>query len=123
MARTLIAVQAPPGSYPVLPLTALAAQFVLTVADIVNFNAAVVTGREILLVQNTAAGAGTVTVTSIVDTLNRVGDITAYSLPANSFAILGPFSLSGWKQADGNLYFAGSAVTILFAVIRLPSIA
>jgi hypothetical protein len=123
MARTAILVMNPPGKYPALPLAALSAALALTAADVANGNAAACTGREILVVQNTGAGAGTITVTSAPDALGRIGDITAYSLPAAGFAVLGPFPTVGWQQADGSLYFTASAITMLVAVVRLPSLA
>ena len=123
MARTALPIIAPLGSYPALPITAGAATYVLTAADIVNNNSFVSTGRELLLIQNTAAGAGTVTVHSVADGLQRVGDITTYSVPAAGFAVLGPFNKAGWVQTDGTIWLDGSAITILFAVIRLPSVA
>ena len=30
---------------------------------------------------------------------------------------------SGWRAADGSLYFTASAIAMLVAVVRLPSIA
>lgn len=123
MARTTIAPFSPPGGYPTVPLTALAAQATLTAADVANGNQTPHTGREVLFFQNTNAGAQTVTVSSAVDPQNRTADITAYSLPAASFAVLGPFPLVGWKQADGNLYFSASHANILCAVFRMPPIA
>lgn len=115
----------PPGGYPSLPITPLAAAVVFTAADAVS-NTFVSTGRELLLVQNTGAAA-TVTVTSVADQINRTGDITAYSLPIGSgtptFAVLGPFPAQGWKQSNGTIIVAASTTGIAFAVIRLPSVA
>lgn len=125
MARTAVTPIVPPGKYPTLPLSALAAAFSFTAADVPNGNQAPSTGREILLVRNTDAAPQTVTVTSSPDLLSRSGDIAAYSLPIGSvnpqFAVLGPFPVSGWKQPDGNLYFSGSSANIAFAVVQLPA--
>lgn len=122
MARTAIAIQTPPGSYPVLPLGALAAQLTFAASDNVNGNSFVSTGRELLLIQNTAGVAGTITVTSVADSLQRTGDITTYSIPASGFAMLGPFGQTGWKQTDGTVYVNTSASTVNVAVVRLPSV-
>jgi len=115
----------PPGGYPALPITALAAALTFTTADATS-NTFVSTGRELLLVQNVGAAAQTVTVTSVKDSLNRTGDITAYSLPIGSvtpqFAVLGPFPAAGWKQTNGTVIVAASSTDISFAVIRLPSV-
>lgn len=127
MARTTIAVVNPPGAYPALPLVALSAALAFTACDVANGNASPSTGREILVVENTGAAPGTITVASAPDALGRTGDITTYSLPIGSvtpqFAVLGPFLTAGWRQADGNIYFNGSAATVFVAVIRLPSLA
>lgn|SRR5574337_497580 len=121
MARTALPIISPLGSYPALPLGAGSAAFVFTAADAVNNNSFASTGKELLLIQNTAASAGTVTIHSVIDSLKRTGDITAYSVAATSFAILGPFNQPGWLQSDGTVWVDGSAATILFAVVRLPS--
>lgn len=121
MARTQILATAPPPRYG--PWGAGSALLVFTVADIVNFNSTPLTGRELLIVNNTDAGIQTVTVNSVGDPQGRTGDITAYSLPIASFAVFGPFPVLGWRQADGNLYYQSSAITVKFAVISLPAVA
>jgi hypothetical protein len=120
VARTALTPMLPPGKYPTLPLGALSAALTLVAGDNVNGNSVPSTGREIIIVQNTAGVAGTITVSSVADAFNRSGDITAYSVPAAGFAVLGPFPLQGWKQADGNLYLTVSAATMLVAVVQLP---
>lgn len=124
MARTNIAGTVPLGGIPVLPLVALSAQLLFTAVDTVNGNSTPSTGRELLIVRSTDAAPQTITVFSVKDSLNRTGDITAYSLPigstTNTFAVLGPFPVNGWKQADGTLWYTGSAATIFVAVLVLP---
>lgn len=117
MVRTAVPVTLAPGSA-ATTRTLVGPAGALQAADTVNFNSAPLTGREILLVQNTAGGAGTVTITSKPDPYGRLGDITADSIAAALFGVYGPFDLNAWKQADGNLYFQASAVTMLFAWIR-----
>lgn len=122
MARTLVPVTVPNKQYPALPLTAGSAALPFQAADTVNLNNCVSTGRELLIVQSTDAGAQTVTINSAPDERGRTGDITAYSIPAGAFAVFGPFPTPGWKQSDGTLWFQASAVTLKFAVIQLPPV-
>lgn len=121
MARTALPIISPLGSYPALPLGAGSAAFVFTAPDAVNFNSFVATGRELLLVNNTGTTA-TITVHSVVDPSNRTGDITTYSVAGSTFAVLGPFKLPGWQQADGTIWVDCSAVGVTLAVVRLPSL-
>lgn len=123
MARTTIAAQTLLGAYPSLAIAANAAD--LTFAALSgssgdNGNQTPLTGKEILLFRNDDVGAQTVTITSVADRYNRTGDISAYSIGASEYAILGPFAVDGWKQSDGNLYFEGSDANVKCAVLRLP---
>lgn len=77
------------------------------------------TGREVLLVQNSGAGARTFTVTSQVDPFGRTGHITAYSLGAGEFAIVGPIPTLGWADSAGLLNLASEHAEIKYAVITL----
>jgi len=83
----------------------------------------VCTGREVLLVQNTTAGALTITVTSVSDEKGRSGDITSYSVGANGFSIIpvGLTNSQGWKSAAGTVRITCSAITLKVAVLRLPA--
>jgi hypothetical protein len=82
----------------------------------------VVTGREIILAQNSSsASAQTVTVNSVVDPYGRTKDIAADSIPANGFKAYGPFDRTGWMQSGGSLYFEASNATVKFSVLRLPA--
>jgi hypothetical protein len=67
MPRTVLPTIAVVGPYPVLPVAALSLDFAFTAADNVNANQFPFTGREVLLVQNTAGAPGTFTLTSIAD--------------------------------------------------------
>lgn len=125
MARTPIAIQSPPGSYPILPLTALQAQLLFAASDASaapNGNSFVSTGREMLFLYNSGGAPATVTITSVPDSLQRTGDITTYSVPNGAWAMLGPFGQTGWKQSDGTVYVNTSATTLQVAVVRLPSV-
>jgi hypothetical protein len=76
-------------------------------------------GKTYLLAQNTDSGAHTVTITSVADNLNRVGDITAYSLAAGVIAQFGPFQSVGWSNG-GQLWFQADNALVKFAVVTLP---
>lgn len=120
MVATALPIITPLGSYPVLPITALAANFAFTAGDNVNTNSFVSTGREIVLVF--ASVAGTVTFTSVADGINRTGDITTYAVGTGLYAIFGPLNKTGWANTAGLVIVTPSAATVTFAVIRLPSI-
>jgi hypothetical protein len=121
LAATALPIISPLGSYPALPLVATSADFVYTAADASNGNSFVSTGRELVLVNNSGGSAYTVTFTSVVDSVNRTGDITTYSVGAGLFSVFGPFAMNGWKQTDGTVHVTASNAAIKFAVIRLPS--
>lgn len=91
-----------------------------TAADASNKEQVVHTGKEVLLVFNSGAGARTVTVSSSPDFSGRSGDITAYSIAAGALAWIGPFDPSGWRQSDGKLYFEASHAEVKYKVIQLP---
>lgn len=124
MARTTKAKTALLGSYPTLPLSALAAQFAFSALS----GASGANGNQIdfgdfrallVLVRNVSADtARTITFTSKVDALNRTGDISAYSIPFGTFAVF-YFERNGWRQSDGMLYLEGSTVDVTVAAFGL----
>lgn len=116
MARTALPITSLPANYAASP-QALA----WTAADNVNGNSIVLTGREILLVQNTDAASQTVTINSAADAYGRTGDITAFAMAAGSFYAFQKFPTSGWEQTDGTLHLTASAATVKFVVLREPS--
>ena len=120
MTATVIASQAPVSINGTIAAGAAALTF--TACDNVNGNSTVLTGREMIVVNNTGGTAATITVSSTADALGRTGDITAYSVPAAGFALLGPFPLAGWKQQGSppTLLYTASAATMKVAVIQLP---
>lgn len=90
-----------------------------TASDTVNGNSFPITGNEILQVWNTdAAGAHTFTVTSVADNMGRTQDIAAYSVPLTSVATIQMSVVSGWRQADGNVYLTSTSNLLKFAVLR-----
>lgn len=120
MAATSIAAYTPPAL--TAAIGAGAAKITQTVADVANGNSCVLTGREMILVDNTGASPYTFTVTSTADQIGRTGDIAAYSVPAGEKHLFGPFPLNGWKQsgATPTLLFSASNASVKFTVISLP---
>jgi len=89
-----------------------------TAADDTDKNQVVLTGREIVLVQNTDTGAHTVTFTSVADPYGRTKDMT-FSVPASEFRAFGPFTREGWSSA-GQLLIDTDDAAVLISVLRLP---
>lgn len=117
MAETAITVKETSGRYPTLPLAANSADFAFGVIDAVDGGAFVSDGTEIILVQNTDAGATTFTITSQKDQYGRTGDIAAYALQTTEFAVFavgGP----GWADVDGKVHVKVSDADVKIAVIR-----
>lgn len=115
---TLTAVPAvgPYGSY----ATANIADVPMTAADVANKNDVVAVECQLVIAHNTGGSAYTVTFTSTNDPWGRSGSITAYSIGAGEYAVFGPFSLDGWVQSDGRLYFEASNAAVKFGVVNLP---
>src|SRR5690242_11662715 len=88
-------------------------------SDTGNGNTFAATGREIIIAQNTDASPHTFTITSTQDHLGRTGDITTYSVPANTVAAIQMTSLEGWQQSDKTVQLSSSHATLKFGVLRL----
>jgi hypothetical protein len=99
-----------------------AADLALVAGNAVDGNQVDCTGKELLFVQNTDSGAGTVTIAGKADEYGRTGSITAYSLGAGEFAVFGPFPTDPFAQVTpaGKLLINVSAATMLLGVVRLP---
>jgi hypothetical protein len=120
MPRTNIAAQTTPGAYPTLPISPDARDVAFVGANVADGNdTALVAGKTLVLVTNVDTVAHTVSFTSAPDTLNRKGDITAYSVGAGNIALFGPFTTVGWA-VGGRLQINGDNVNIEIAVITLP---
>lgn len=119
MARQTHTAKAPPSIF--AAITATSANFTWTACHATDKEQVAHTGREMLLFRNTGAGARTVTVTSVADSLGRSGDISAYSIGAGLFSVLGPFPVHGWRQSDGYLYFEAEHAEVTCAVIKIPT--
>jgi hypothetical protein len=118
--RTAITVQTAKGPYVATPVAADSLDYTYSAGDNVNGNYFVATGRELVLVRNTAGGAGTITFTSVADERGRKGDITTYSVGAGEFAMYWFGALTGWAQTGSQIYIDTSASTMTIAVIRIP---
>lgn len=120
MARTALTVQTTIAKHPA-SVAANAADFTFAAGDASNGNYFVHTGRQLILARNTGAGARTITLTSAVDDLNRLGTITAYSIGAGEFAIFPQgLTIEGWRQSDGQFYINVEHAEVTLAVITLP---
>lgn len=86
--------------------------------DEVNGNDVQLTGGEFVLVDNTDAGAQTITITAAPDSIGRAGAITAYALAAGIRALFGPFPVQQWRQSDGMLYIDVSDPAVELAILR-----
>jgi hypothetical protein len=117
MAQTALTPITPKGPYPgTVSAGDLAIAF--TASDVANGNKWAFSGRDILLVQNSNAGAQTFTISSTADERGRKADIATYSVPAGGFAAFFISSATGWTQADGTILLATSHANIQFAVVR-----
>lgn len=122
MARTNIVpqVNVPIGSYPTLPLSAGFADLSLTsTSDPTDRSTPLVDRKTMVLAYNSDSSAHTITFTSATDTLNRKGDIAAYSMAALKISVFGPFQNIGW-QTGGLLLIDVSDPKVQLAVITLP---
>lgn len=93
----------------------------MTAADTSNKNSFPMTGRELVIAQNTGAGAHTITVTSVDDTYGRQENITAESIAAGAIRVFGVgLGLIGWQQTDGALYLEADHAEVKFGVLVIP---
>lgn len=92
----------------------------MTAADTTNKEQFALTGREVLIIQNTGASSYTYTITSVADPYGRLGDITTQSIAAGAIHTVGPFGLAGWQQTGGYLYLEASNTAVKFGVVALP---
>lgn len=118
--RTALTAQTAKGPYVTTPVAADSLDYTYASSDNSNGNYFVGTGRELVLVRNTAGAPGTVTFTSVADELGRKGDITTYSVGAGEFSMYWFGKLPGWAQTGSQIYIDTSASTVTIAVIRIP---
>ena len=77
-------------------------------------------GKDLVIVEETGGGGQTITFTSVNCAHGRTGDIAAYALGANEFAVFGAFNVEGWRQTDLKLYFEANSANIKVVIVRLP---
>jgi hypothetical protein len=120
-APTAITVQQMKGPFDAVVATGF--DFTWAASTLTDGDTFVCTGRELLLVQNTTAGALTITVTSTPDDKGRSGDITSYSVGANGFSVIpvGLTTSAGFRSSAGTIRITCSAITLKVAVLRLPA--
>jgi hypothetical protein len=133
--QTLIATQPIVGPYPTLPVAPTSLDLVFTAADPVNGNYFVADqfsylsqapgnfplgsiGGDYILVWNQAGAPATVTFTSQPDAQGRTGDITTYTVAANTISALKLSALKGWQDNSSNVYLLASAATVFLAVLQ-----
>ena len=75
------------------------------------------TGRELVIIQNTNVGAQTWTATSVDDRYGRAENITTESIAADAIRVFGPVELEGWQQTNGQFYFTASSTDVKFGII------
>ena len=121
MARTSITAQVIASTYyPVVPLTPGAADVIETATDDpTDRDTALVDGKTLIHAHNTDTVAHTITITGALDTYNRSGDITAYSIAAGKIARFGPFKTLGWGNA-GRLQIDVSNALVRLSIETLP---
>jgi hypothetical protein len=77
------------------------------------------TGRDLLVVNNASGGAITVTISTVVAAVADNFGVTnaahdkVFSVAAGKIAVLGPFTLGRFKDANGNAQVTYSGVTSL----------
>jgi hypothetical protein len=119
MPRQTLPIITPKGPYPTLPVAALSLDFAFTTADSVNFDQFPLTGRELIIIQNSTGGSLTVTLTSAPDPQGRTSDIATYAVGIGLFSCFWVGKIDGWNQA-GLFYLQSSASTMKYAIIRIP---
>lgn len=115
MARADATVTTAPGAY-----AGSSTAVTMNAGDTGDGNQFSLTGRELVIIQNTDASSQTWTATSVDDRYGRSEDITTEAIAADAIRVFGPVALEGWQQTDGKFYFSASSTNVKFGVIRLP---
>lgn len=108
------------GPYPALQPSATDLDFAFTACS-GGADTFAATDKDILIVTNTngAAAAKTFTITSVVDDINRTGDITTYSVGDGLFSVFSfRNGMKGWRNGSGNITITGEDADIEFAILR-----
>lgn len=118
MPRTSLTPKAALGAYGDYSV-ADSADLAMTAADVANLNQFSASGKDLVFAHNTGASAYTVTITSAPDPYGRTKDIATFSLAAGEYGVFGPFSLTGWVQADGKIYLQASNASVKLGIVAL----
>jgi hypothetical protein len=120
MARTALVPVKPLGPYPnPSQPAATTLDFTFAASDNVNGNQFPASGNDLLVVQNTNAGAQTFTVRSAPDPQGRSIDIATYQVGIGLFSVFKLSQQVGWVQPDGNIYLDSSNANIKFAIFKM----
>ncbi len=77
-------------------------------------------GNAILLIRNGDASPRDITIVSVADRLNRLGDLTV-TVPAGEIGFVGPLPIEGFNQPGGVVSVTlDDDTSIEFAAIQLP---
>lgn len=90
----------------------------MTAADVANGNRFLASGNDLVIAQNTGAVPRAVTISSVVDEMNRLGDITSEAIAAGAIRVYGPFPADGWADGGYILCSADNA-EVKFGVVKL----
>ena len=115
MPRVTLTKTTAPGAY-----SGASVAVTMTAADAVNFEQFTCTGRELVIIHNTGAGARTWTATSVDDSYGRSENITTESIAAGAIRVWGPVALEGWVQTNGYVYLQAEHAEVKFGIITLP---
>ena len=102
--------------YPVTPIPVTNLDYAYTASTPAGDTFAINDG-DVLLIRNVGVGARTFTLTSQVSNLNRLGNITAYSVAAGLFSVL-PLKKAAWVDSSGLLNATSEDAEIEWALIR-----
>lgn len=119
MARVTLTRTTPLGPHPTLQPAANALDLTLTAADSTNKEQFVLDGPVLIVAHNLGVGARTITLTSVADSKNRTGDVTAFSIGADEIAVFKVDNTEGWKQTDGYMYIEASNAEVRWGIVRL----
>jgi hypothetical protein len=116
MPRTAIAVQDVSTQPP------FAASITLTTVDAVNNMMLPNDGKTVLLIQNPTGGSLAITVVSVADEFNRLGDLSV-GLAAGGLASYGPFPLTAWNQTgtDRGYVYVNPGAGLKVGALRLAA--
>jgi len=91
----------------------------MSAGDASNGNTFAFTGRDVVILHNTGASTRTYTITSIADPYGRTGDITTQNILTGVYMAIGPLSVDGWRQTDGQYYITVSHAEVKIGIYVL----